>query len=412
MIVVGRFSGSIALAATGASSPLINLIINMFAGFSAGINSIAARYIGARDDERTSDTVHTSYALSIVCGFAILIFGIAVCRPILHHMGTPDEVIDYSVTYTRIIFLGTPALLTYNFGAAVLRSMGDTKRPLYFLTASGLINVVLNLIFVIVFNMNVAGVALATVISQYISAILVTLTLIRCENSCHLNIRNIKFHKNELSQIIKLGLPAGIQSCTFAFSNLLIQSSVNSFGSTAMSGFTAGANILNFPNTIMDAFSSTAIVFVAQNYGAQNYKRITASAVQCSIIVTVLGILMGLAMNIFGNQLIGIYAPGEAEVAMYGMMYLSKFKYITCFGGLNGVSTASLRGLGKSFVPMLVSIAGICGFRILWIYTIFSKIPTLDILYTSYPISWVVTATVSSIMFYMLASKFKSKNKQ
>ncbi len=410
MIVVGRYAGSAALAAAGASGPLINLILNLFIGFSAGINSILARYIGARDDEKASGAVHTSYALGALCGVIIMIIGVVICKPLLQLMGTPAEVMDYSVLYTRIIFLGTPANLLYNFGAAILRSMGDAKRPLYFLTLSGFINVVLNLVFVIKFHMNVAGVAVATIISQYISAILIMFTLIRCENCCHLNLRKIRFHKEQLLHIVKLGLPAGIQSCTFSMSNVLIQSNINSFGATAMSGFTAGANIFNFPLVIMDAFASTAIVFVAQNYGAKNYDRIIASVNKCILMVSVLGVAMGLIVNQFGTQLIGIYAPGEPEVAMYGMKYLTAFKYFTFLGGINGVATSALRGLGKSFVPMLISIAGICGFRIVWIYTVFAKIGTLDILYVSYPVSWTITSVTCTVMFYILAVRLKKKN--
>lgn len=410
MIVVGRYAGSISLAAAGASGPLINLTLNLFIGFSAGINSILARYIGARDEEKASQTVHTSYALALWCGLALTIFGVSICKPLLSLMGTPDSVIDYSVIYTRIIFLGTPANLLYNFGSAILRSMGDTKRPLYFLTLSGIINVVLNLIFIICFHMNVAGVALATIISQYISAALIMITLMRCENCCHLDLKKIRFHKEPLTNIIRLGLPAGVQSCTFSLSNVLIQSNINSFGATAMSGFSAGSNIFNFPLVIMDAFASAAIVFVAQNYGAGNYRRIISSTNICNAMVLAIGLVLGFVVTDFGPQLINIYTPGDPEVIEYGMKYLMVFRYFTFLGGINGVSTSALRGLGKSFVPMLVSIAGICGLRILWIYTIFAKIQTLDILYVSYPVSWIITSVTCTIMFYILAIRLKRKN--
>ena len=410
MVVVGRFAGSISLAAVGASSPLINLTLNLFIGFSAGINSILARYIGARDEEKASQTVHTSYALALSCGVILAIFGSVVCRPLLSLMGTPDSVIDYAVIYTIIIFLGTPANLLYNFGSAILRSMGDTKRPLYFLTISGIINVVLNLIFVICFHMNVAGVALATIISQYISAALIMITLMRCDNCCHLNIKKIGFHKVPLYNIIILGLPAGIQSCSFSLSNVLIQSHINSFGATAMSGFSAGANIFNFPLVIMDAFASAAIVFVAQNYGAGNYRRIITSTNLCNLMTLALGLILGFLVTDFGPQLIGIYAPGEPEVIAAGMKYLMVFRYVTFLGGINGVSTAALRGLGKSLVPMLISIAGICGLRIVWIYTIFTKSPTLDTLYISYPVSWIITSVTCTVMFYILAFRLNKQN--
>ena len=410
MVVVGRYAGSIALAAAGASSPLINLTLNLFIGFGAGINSIVARYIGARDEENTSHAVHTSYALAIWCGIGLTIIGVILSRPMLMLMGTPDSVIDYSTIYTKIIFLGTPANLLYNFGAAILRSMGDTKRPLYFLTLSGIINVVLNLIFVVFFHMNVAGVALATIISQYVSAALITITLMRCDNACHLNLKKIRFHSKPLMHIIKLGLPAGIQSCTFSVSNVLIQSSVNSFGAEAMSGFSAGANIFNFPIVIMDAFAAAAIVFVAQNYGAKNYRRIITSANLCNGMAALVGLIMGFIVTDFGPTFINIYAPGETQVIAEGMKYLLAFRYFTLFGGINGVSTSALRGLGRSFVPMLISIAGICGLRIVWIYTVFTKSHTLDTLFMSYPISWIITSVTCAIMFYVLSVKLVKKN--
>ncbi|MBQ8525233.1 MAG: MATE family efflux transporter [Clostridia bacterium] len=409
MIIVGRYAGDICLAAVGATSSITNLIVGLFIGMGAGVSAIVSRYIGAEDFEKTSKAVHTSVAISLLFGIIIALFGIFASRTLLTWMGTPDNVIDYSVVYMQIIFAGVPANLLYNFSAAVLRSMGDTKRPLYFLTAAGLINVVLNLFFVIVFKMNVAGVALATIISQYISAALVVITLIRTDNACRLIPGKIRVHMQELKHIILIGLPAGIQSCTYSISNILIQSSVNSFGAHAMSGFTAGANILNFVSVTMDSFATAAIVYSAQNYGARKIDRVVKSTMVCYANVIVIGTVLGFISAQFATQLIGIYAPGNAEVAMYGLKYLIMFKYISAFGGINGVATAAMRGLGKSILPMIVSIAGICGFRIIWILTLFPHYPSLETLYISYPITWVLTALVNTIMLFAMIRKIKKQ---
>lgn len=407
MIVVGRFCGDESLAAVGATGAVTNLVINLFIGFGAGVSALVSRYIGARDRERAHDAVHTSVALALVCGVVLAIFGVVFSRSMLHATNTPDNVIDYAALYMQIVFVGTPANLMYNFGAAILRSMGDTKRPLYFLTLSGIINVLLNLFFVIVFNMNVAGVALATIISQYISAALVIVTLLRSNSECRLIVRDVRFHLNELKLIIAIGLPAGLQTSMYSVSNVLIQSSVNSFGSKAMSGFSAGSNIFNFANAAMDAFTATAIVYVAQNFGARNFGRIRTSANICFAYTFAMGTVMGFAIVHFGPALIGIYAPGNAEVVTLGMKYMIMFKYITGFGGANGVATSALRGMGRSFVPMAVSIGGICVFRVIWIMSAFAKWHTLEMIYVSYPISWVITALTNIVLFYCVWNKLR-----
>lgn len=410
MVIVGRYAGDISLAAVGATSSITNLIVGLFIGMGAGVSAIVSRYIGAADFEKTSKAVHTSVAMSLLFGIVVGIFGIVASRTLLEKMGTPDNVIDYSALYMRIIFAGVPANMIYNFCSAILRSMGDTKRPLYFLTTAGIINVVLNLFFVIVFKMNVAGVALATIISQYISAFLVVLTLIRTDNSCHLDINKIKIHFSELKYIVLIGLPAGVQSCTYSISNILIQSTVNSFGAQAMSGFTAGGNILNFVNVVMDSFATAAIVYAAQNYGAGRIDRVRKSVYVCYGYVAVIGTVLGFLCAVLSKQLIGIYAPGNAEVAMYGTIYLIMFKYICAFGGINGIATSAMRGLGKSISPMVVSIAGICVFRVVWILTLFPHYPTLETLYISYPITWVMTAVINSLMLFTMLHKIqKSK---
>lgn len=409
MVIVGRYAGDISLAAVGATGAITNLIVGLFIGMGAGVSAIVSRYIGADDFEKTSKAVHTSVAMSLLFGVIIALFGILTSRPLLNMMGTPDNVINHSVLYMQIIFAGVPANLLYNFCAAILRSMGDTKRPLYFLTAAGIINVVLNIIFVAGFNMNVAGVALATIISQYISAFLVVFTLIRTDNSCHLNINKIRMYAEEVKYIILIGLPAGIQSCTYSLSNILIQATVNSFGSQAMSGFTAGSNILNFVNVAMESFATAAIVYAAQNYGARKVDRVSQSVRICYGYVIVIGTIMGFLGSTFSDQFIGIYAPGNVEVAMYGAKYLIMFKYICAFGGINSVSTAAMRGLGKSLSPMIISIAGVCGFRIIWILTMFPKFPTLETLYVSYPITWILTAIINATMLSVMLKNIRKK---
>lgn len=409
MIIVGRYAGDICLAAVGATGSVTNLIVGLFVGMGAGVSAIVSRYIGADDFEKTSKAVHTTVAMSLIFGFAIGIFGILSARSIMEKMGTPSDVIDQSVIYMQIIFAGVPANLVYNFCAAILRSMGDTKRPLYFLTGAGIINVILNLLFVAGFGMDVDGVALATIISQYISAFLVVLTLVRTGNACHLDINQIRMYRDEFKYIILIGLPAGIQSSTYSISNILIQSTVNSFGSQAMSGFTAGANVLNFVNVVMDSFAAAAIVYVAQNYGAGKISRAIKSTNVCYIFVIVIGTVLGFIAAQFGTQLIGIYAPGNAEVAVYGMKYLIMFKYICAFGGINGIATSALRGMGKSVMPMIISIMGICVFRVVWILTLFPHYPTLETLYISYPITWILTSVINGAVFYILAFYMRKK---
>lgn len=293
IVVVGRFAGSEALAAVGSTSSLINLIINMFIGLSIGANVVAARSYGARDAEAVSETVHTAVFSALVGGVILIFAGILLARPMLTLMGTPDDVIDQSALYMQIYFIGMPAFMLYNFGAAILRAIGDTKRPLYFLTLAGVVNVVFNLIFVIVFKMGVAGVALATIISQIISAALITLCLIKTEGPCHLDIKQLKFHKKSLMEMLRIGLPAGLQGTIFNISNVLIQSSVNSFGSLVMAGNTAASNIEGFVYTAMNAVYQTSLSFTSQNMGAKEFKRVDKVLVQCLLVVAVVGIVLG-----------------------------------------------------------------------------------------------------------------------
>lgn len=407
IVVVGRFTGSHALAAVGSTSALINLLVNLFIGLSIGTNVLVARFYGAKKEAEVSDTVHTSIMTAILGGILMIFVGVILARPLLEMMGTPDNVIAHSVLYMRIYFIGMPAFMIYNFGAAILRAIGDTQRPLYFLMVAGVINVIFNLIFVIVFHMGVAGVAAATVISQIISALLILNCLTHIEGMCRLNLKNLKIHNDKLIQMLKIGLPAGMQGVVFSISNVLIQSSVNSFGSIAMAGNTAASNIEGFVYTSMNAIYQTALSFTSQNMGAKKYNRINQILFRCLAIVSVIGLLLGNGAYLFGRQLLGIYSS-DPQVIEFGLsrMAIISCTYFLC--GIMDVMVGSIRGLGYSVMPMIVSLTGACAFRVLWIFTIFQWEHTLFILYISYPISWILTAGVHILCYRHVHKKLST----
>ncbi len=410
IIVVGRYAGSDALAAVGSTGALINLLTNMFIGFSVGANVLVARYYGAGKPDEVSETVHTSVMLSIIGGVLLAVIGIIFASPLLELMGTPENVLPLAALYVRIYFAGMPVILLYNYGSAILRAIGDTKRPLYYLAIAGVLNIILNLILVIVFEMSVAGVALATIISQTLSAVLVIRCLMHIEGGCHLDLHQLKIHTNKLWKILQLGLPAGLQGSIFSLSNVLIQSSVNSFGAIAMAGNSAAANIEGFTYVAMNSFYQAAITFVSQNMGAMEFRRIRKIAWQCLACVTVTGALLGNLSFFFGYQLLGIYSD-EAEVIRYGIYRLEVIgtTYFLC--GIMDVCVGCLRGIGYSFLPMVVSLLGACGFRILWIFTVFKGHHDLHTLYISYPISWAITASVHMICFLILYRRMVKKSR-
>lgn len=410
IIVVGRYAGSDALAAVGSTGALINLLTNMFIGFSVGANVLVARYYGAGKPDEVSETVHTSVMLSIIGGVLLAVIGIIFASPLLELMGTPENVLPLAALYVRIYFAGMPVILLYNYGSAILRAIGDTKRPLYYLAIAGVLNMILNLILVIVFEMSVAGVALATIISQTLSAVLVIRCLMHIEGGCHLDLHQLKIHTNKLWKILQLGLPAGLQGSIFSLSNVLIQSSVNSFGAIAMAGNSAAANIEGFTYVAMNSFYQAAITFVSQNMGAMEFRRIRKIAWQCLACVTVTGALLGNLSFFFGHQLLGIYSD-EAEVIRYGIYRLEVIgtTYFLC--GIMDVCVGCLRGIGYSFLPMVVSLLGACGFRILWIFTVFKGHHDLHTLYISYPISWTITASVHMICFLILYRRMVKKSR-
>ena len=401
IVVVGRFAGSEALAAVGSTGALINLLTNVFMGLSVGANVLVARYYGAGQQEEASETVHTSSLLSIVAGLFLAVVGIGFAAPLLRLMGTPEDVLPLAALYIQIYFAGMPVVLIYNYGSAILRAIGDTKRPLYYLAVAGALNVVLNLIFVIPLQMSVAGVALATILSQALSAVLVLRCLMRAEGGCHLDLHRLRIYKTKLKKILQLGLPAGFQGSIFSLSNVLIQSSVNSFGSIAMAGNSAAANIEGFTYVAMNSFHQAAITFVSQNMGAREFKRIRKVAIQCLICVVITGATIGNLSYLFGNTLLGIYSS-DPQVIQYGMVRLSIIgtTYFLC--GIMDVGVGCLRGINYSVLPMIVSLLGACGMRIIWIFTIFRRMHDQTILYRSYPISWFITSAVHIICFVLL----------
>lgn len=402
--VVGHFAGNESLAAVGSTGALTNLIVNLFIGLSVGANVLVARFYGANQVNELKSMVQTAVATSVVSGVLLVFVGFFVSKPALVLMGTPDNVISHSVLYMRIYFVGMPFMMAYNFGAAVLRAVGDTKRPLYYLMIAGIVNVVLNLVFVIQFSMGVAGVATATVISQAISAVLVIRCLICTDSVYRLEVKGLKIAPDKLFKMFQIGLPAGLQGALFSISNVLIQSSVNSFGSVAMAGNTAGSNIEGFVYTSMNALYQSAISFCGQNYGARKYKRVGKVLFICEVLVILVGLVLGNSAYLAGGTLLKIYST-DPEVISYGLLRM-RFICVTYFlCGMMDVMVGGLRGIGYSIMPMLVSLTGACLFRVVWIYTVFRQVRTLECLYISYPISWALTFAVHLICFFIVYRK-------
>ena len=410
VIVVGRFAGSQSLAAVGSTTSVTNLIVNLFLGLSIGVTVLVSQSYGAKDFESVSRSVHTAVALSVIGGALAGITGFFAAKRLLILMGSPADVIEKSTLYMRIIFLGAPANMVYNFGSAILRSVGDTRRPLYFSVIAGCINVFLNILFVTQLHMDVAGVAIATIISQFISASLIIKCLTYSTDFYKLSLKKIKIHKNELLSILKVGIPAGLQSSLFSISNVLIQSSVNIFGSTVMAGNAAAQNVEGFIYTSMNAFHHASTTCTAQNYGAGNLKRIKKGIVTTVFLVSVIGMIVGGSVYLFSHALIGIYSSNE-DVILAGMARnkIIANTYFLC--GLMEVFMGALRGLGYAFMPMVVALMGACGFRILWIFTVFASHKTTTALYMSYPISWFLTLSTHLICLIIVLRK-KSRLEQ
>lgn len=403
VIVVGRFAGNESLAAVGSTSSLTNLLVNLFIGLSIGTNVTVGHTLGSGDEQGTRDNVHTAVTISLISGVALIGIGMLFTRPLLIWMGAPDDVLDKAALYLKIIFIGMPATMAYNFGSAILRATGDTKRPLYFLSAAGVVNVVLNLFFVIVLHLDVAGVALATILSQCISAVLILLCLCRMEGPCRLNMRKLYIHPKRLRRMMQIGLPAGIQSSLFSFSNVLIQSSINSFGSVVVAGNSAAASIEQFVYISMNAVHQAVVSFTSQNTGAGKPERIHSILFSGLGLVTIVGLIMGLGANLFGVPLLSIYSPDMAVVeAGRTRLLLVCAPYFLC--GIMEIVMGIMRGLGYAITPMIVSLSGACLFRIVWLATFFTWVPTQNMLLLSYPVSWVLT-TLIHILTYLYARR-------
>lgn len=408
IVVVGKFVGKEALAAVGSNTSLLNLFISLFVGLSVGANVTISQDIGASKPELVQRDVHTSILLSLLSGIVLSIFGVIFAPRLLRLMHSPDDVIDLGSLYLRIYFLGMPATMAYNFGSAILRARGDTQRPLYYLTIAGIANVAMNLFFVLIVHLGVAGVGLATAISQYISAGLVIWCLTRESGPLHLDITKLRLDGVVVRRIVKVGLPAGFQGVVFSLANVIIQSTVNSFGSTVMSGSAAAQNIESFVYAAMNAFYQAALTFSSQNYGAGKWDRVERVTILCQIFTILTGLMLGNLAYFAGHTLIGIYvqpSPDREAIIAAGMLRLGRIGRMYAICGIMDTMVGSLRGIGYSVVPMIVSLLGSCALRMVWVYAIFPLNPTPDNLFLSYPITWAITGGVHVITFLIVRRK-------
>ena len=406
MIVAGRYSpnGSASISAIGSTLAVINLIIALVTGCSVGTNVVVAEHIGAQKPKQVSRSVHTSITFSLLLGAGLGLLGILISRPILLKMGTPEEVLPLALLYIRIYFAGLPVLSLYNFGSGVLRAIGDTRRPMLYLLIAGILNVLMNLFFVIVMNLDVAGVALATTLSQCVSAALVIGSLIRSKESYHFSPRQMKIDMPTLRKVIHVGLPAGFQTALFSLSHVLIQSSINSFGVTVMAGNSAAQSLGTFVNTASQSAGHAATTFASQNYGARKFDRINRVLVTSLVVTTLLSLLLGVPVTVFGRQFLGIYTTdqGAIEAGVVRIFFLCLPHFI---GGWMNAVCGVLRGIGYEVLPMIVSLVGACLLRIVWVYTVFVIFHTLPVLYASYPVTWALTAAVHLLCFFLLRGR-------
>lgn len=409
IIVVGKFTGHHALAAVGATGPVINLLVTMFMGISIGASVIMGQNVGARDFKNAQDTLHTAIGISILGGILVLFAGIFTAMPLLKLMQTPPEVIELAGEYLKIYYIGMPGFMVYNFGAALLRAIGDSRRPMYFLTISGIFNVICNLIFVVVFKMGVAGVAIATSISQYIAAALIVASLLKADGYMKLFIDKIRISKDKALGMMKIGLPAGFQGALFSISNILIQSGINSFGSVVMAGNTAAGNLEGFVYMGMNAVYQTSLSFTSQNMGAKQYDRVKKIFWTCVGVVIVVGLVLGVGAWLLGDKLLRLYTD-EPEVIKYGVERLGVVSATYFICGIMDTMVGGLRGMGYSITPMIVSLTAVCILRMIWIATIFQSIHTPVVLYLSYPVSWTIAA-IGHYVNYLYAMKKLDKMK-
>lgn len=402
LVVVGQYCGSLSVAAVGATTYITNLLVNFFVGLSVGAGVTVAHGIGGHREEEVRRTIHTAVPMALVSGAILTVVGISWADDFLGMMDTPASVLPLSTTYMKICFGGVTFTMVYNFCAAILRAAGDTRSPLIFLTFAGVLNVLMNLFFVRVLELNVAGVALATTISQGISAALVLWALMRRTDCCRLELGQMRFDKNLMKRIIRIGLPAGTQSALFSVSNVLIQSSVNSFGEVFVSGNAAAVNMEGFLFASLNSYHQTAVNFVGQNVGAGQYGRVKKILWICMGSVMVTGLALSAFAYGFGNRLLSFYITDSPQAIEYGMQRLAIVGTFYFLCGMMDVSTGALRGMGASVVPMVLSLLGACGFRIFWVATAFRMVPTPQCLFVSYPISWIITLTAQMIAFFVV----------
>lgn len=411
IVVVGRFSGSQALAAVGSTTALINIFTNLFIGISLGANVLAARFYASGKEKEMSETVHTAITLALISGIIMAVVGLVLAKWALWLMGTPSDVIELSTLYMRIYFCGMPFFMLYNYGAAILRAVGDTKRPLVFLIISGVANAGLNMILVIIFHMGVAGVGIGTVISQLISCVLVLRCLYKSEGCYQLRFSKLRIQKVYLRQIFQVGIPAGIQSTVINFSNALLQSSVNSFGSTAMAGYTAANNILGFLYASVNAVTQACMSFTSQNYGVGKYKRMDRVLINCLILSVVISGVLGCGSYAFGTEILKVYTE-DPKVIQCGLEILSMTTVTYFLCGIMDLFPGALRGMGRSGVPMILSIIGTVGTRIVWIFMLFPQHRSLKFLFISYPASWLFTIVMQVICFYFVRKQVHAKGRE
>ena len=407
-VIVGRFAGQQALAAVGATGSLCFLLIALFNGLSMGSNVVIARYLGANDERNVERAVHTAVAMSAVSGLLLFVVGYVICRPLLQLMSTPDDIIDLSVLYMRIYFVGTFFSLIYNFGASILRAKGDTKRPLYFLSISGVLNVLLNMLFVIGLKMSVAGVATATAIAHAVSATLVIITLTKQTDATRVSFKKLRIDFTMASAIIRIGIPAGVQSMMFSISNVVVQSSINSFGSSAVAGNSAAGNVESFVYIGMMAFSQACMTFTSQNIGARNYPRVKQTMKLTMVLTVASAALISFTVWFFGDFFLGLYTtdPSVVEVGKIRLLFVV---LPLALNGVMDVFVSSMRGMGYSMLPTVSMILGICGVRLTWLLTVFPMFRTLEVIYMCFPISWTVTSIIQFIFWQHCHKKLLQK---
>ncbi len=409
VIVVGRYAGQESLAAVGTTGAIINLILNIFIGLSGGVSVAMARAVGAKNDHDIHDVVHTSILISFIAGAFLTVAGSLLAHPMLKLISVPDDIMPQAVAYMRMIFYGMIPSMLYNFGSAILRSKGDTKRPLYIVSVAGIINIILNLWFVIQFKMGAAGVGLATSVSQTVSAVLVLMLLMRETDSSRLILKKLKLNKKQLMFIVKIGIPAGMQGATFSLSNVVIQSGVNSFGSACMAASAASCNIEGFMFTALNTFSQASMTFISQNIGAEKYDRIGKTIRVCYVYAGILSVFVALLGYFGGAMLMKIYCPGEREAIIIGheRLKIIATTYFLC--AFQDILCGSLRGMGASFSGMIISILGVCGTRLIWIYTVFRRFHSFNVLLISYPLSWIATGIMYIILYIIVKKKYTQR---